>query len=132
MMTVMTVMMVRVGMNEQQQLEFSGLAIYFGKNLSHVGKSVCHLLLCHHRHAFQNHYIETTSIIIIIHVQRHGVLAGILRETDRGSMVDRVGGRSCARCCGRHDGHDGGDGDDVDGGGGGHDDDIIMKIVIGW
>jgi len=34
----------RVGMNEQQQLEFSGLAIYFGKNLSYVGKDMVFLL----------------------------------------------------------------------------------------
>jgi len=34
----------RVGMNEQQQLEFSGLAIYFGKKLSYVGKDMVFLL----------------------------------------------------------------------------------------
>ena len=30
----------RVGMNDQQQLEFTGLAVYFSKNLSYLAKLV--------------------------------------------------------------------------------------------
>ena len=36
---VMVIMIItRVGMNKGQQDEFTGLALYFGKNLSYVGK----------------------------------------------------------------------------------------------
>ena len=36
---IMVIMIItRVGMNKGQQDEFTGLALYFGKNLSYVGK----------------------------------------------------------------------------------------------
>ena len=40
-MTIITLVTItRVGMNDQQQLEFTSLAVYFSKNLSYLAKLV--------------------------------------------------------------------------------------------
>ena len=42
---IMVIMIItRVGMNKGQQDEFTGLALYFGKNLSYVGKWVDNII----------------------------------------------------------------------------------------